>query len=106
MYHDGNEKLKESWMNKRAKTGWDISTEVTEYFKDYCDSIGMSYFKAQEAAMFIWAFLPPRVRELAILQVGGKIPQVDSEFWKLYLEGLNLEVPVHEAVQVDRQKKK
>ena len=91
MYHEIRNNFVESWMSKKAKTGWDISVEITEYFKDYCSACGQPLHKAQEAAMLIWTFLPAEVQRLALFQAGGKIPKLDESFWKEFLNKLGIE---------------
>lgn len=105
MYDEFQKKLSESWMEKK-QTGWPLSVDVTDIFRSYCDDVGMEYAKSQEGAMLVWIHLPASVQRLACLQASGKIPAVDSEFWKKYLEGLTIEVPLHEANLHDKMKKK
>jgi hypothetical protein len=76
--------------NEKKPTGWAISVEVTEFFKDYCDATGQLYLRAQEAAMVIWPYLPADVRERALLQSGGLIPKIDPKFWHERLKELNI----------------
>lgn len=87
-------------------TGWPLSVDVTDRFRDYCDKTGTEYARSQEGAMIVWLYLPAAAQRLACLQAAGVVPALDREFWEKYLEGLMREVPVQAVVPNEKPRKK
>ena len=72
----------------KTGVGWEISTDVQEKFKAYCDSVNSRYGDATAAAMIIWQYLPPTIQRLAQLEANG-IPSIDRKFWDDFASGIN-----------------
>ena len=85
----------------KIKTGWEISVSVKDKLTEWCAENGQVIQTAVAGALTVWPCLPPRIRQLALMEAQGVIdPQI--QFWAEFERGL--EVGIY--AQLVRQPKK
>lgn len=85
----------------KIKTGWEISVSVKDKFTDWCAENGQVIQTAVAGALTVWPCLPPRIRQLALMEAQGVIdPQ--TEFWAEFERGL--EVGIHAQLLHQQEK--
>lgn len=66
---------------QKTKPGWAIPTDIKESFVNFCAHIGAIAQEDAAGALFLWQFMPERVREWAKLAAKGA-PPVKEGFWQ------------------------
>lgn len=91
--------------NNKTTTGWQIPIDLKDRFTEFCEKIKDSRIQEEcSAALYIYMYLPEKIRELAKLEVKG-VPMVDSRFWTDFAKGLELGITAQLSIQQQKQAK-
>jgi hypothetical protein len=89
-------------ISEKTKPGWAIPTNIKEAFIEFCAHVGAIAQEDCAGALFLWQYMPPKIREWAKLHAKGS-PVVDLDFWKGF--GAGSETSIQALTESQKHKK-